>query len=77
MKLDFNTCILQHRFENLKSRTIYLHSETNWLIVVEGIVGLYCKNGVKHINVLCGKYVAILNGKANVLAFRRSRERKV
>jgi hypothetical protein len=66
IKQDFNTCIQQHRRENLKYRTLYLHSETKFLIMVERIVGLYSKNRMKHITALCGKYVAIFNGKASV-----------
>ena len=65
VKQVFNTCIQQHRCENLKSRTLYLHSETNWLSMVQRTVGLYPKNRMKHITALCGKYVAILNGKAS------------
>jgi hypothetical protein len=35
-------------------------------MMVEGKVGLYYKNRKKHITALCGKYIAILNVKANV-----------
>ena len=52
--------------QDLNSRTLHLHSETNWLIMVERTVGLYSKNLMKHITALCGKYVAMLNGKASV-----------
>lgn len=66
IKQDFNTCIQQPRCENLKSSTVYLHSETNWLIMVERTFGLHSKNFVKHVTALCGKYVAIFNSKASV-----------